>query len=143
MLSSARNALACRVKTIHRAPVNVEIVMETPAGVEIVAVVTNDSVEALRLEPGRDVIALIKSSFIILAKGEGDTRPTVSARNVVAGTIVSRIDGEVNSEIKLDVGAGQFLISTVTTESADELPLNAGGFAFAFFKASQVILAVE
>lgn len=141
MKTSARNAFRCAVTEVRRAPVNVEVILRVSDRNSIVAIVTNDSAEELGLVPGRDVIALVKSSFIMLARG--DVLPRVSARNLIWGEVVERIDGGVNSEIVLDIGDGKTLTSVITRESAEELPLLIGDRACALFKASHVILAVD
>lgn len=141
MKTSARNAFRCTVSAVKRAAVNVEVVLAVSETTSIVAVVTNESAVDLGLEPGRDAMALVKASFILLARA--DEMPRVSARNRIMGTVVERIDGEVSCEIVSDIGGGKTLSAVVTKESADELPLRIGDRVCAFFKASHVILAVD
>jgi molybdate transport system regulatory protein len=141
MKTSARNALKGAVSRVAIGAVNAEVTLDVSPGVEIVAVVTKESVEALRLAPGVPAIALIKSSFVILARDEGTLR--TSARNVLKGIVSRREDGAVNSEITLDLNAGKTLTATLTRESADDLDLSPGTAAVALVKASHVILAVE
>jgi molybdate transport system regulatory protein len=141
MKTSARNAFRCQVTEVRWAPVNVEVMLKVSDENRIVAVITGDSARELGIVPGREAVALIKSSFVMLARG--DVLPRVSARNLIWGTVVERIDGGVNSEILLDIGDGKILTSVITKESAEELPLNIGDRACAMFKASHVILAVD
>jgi molybdate transport system regulatory protein len=47
--------------------VNAEVTVGTPTGLEVVAVVTQGSVQALQLAPGQPVTALVKASDVILA----------------------------------------------------------------------------
>jgi molybdate transport system regulatory protein len=141
MKTSARNAFHCQVTDIRWAPVNVEVTLKVSEENAIVAVVTKDSAQDLGLVPGREVVALIKSSFVMLARG--DVLPRVSARNLIWGSVIERIDGGVNSEILLDIGNGKTLTAVITKESAEELPLRLGDRACALFKASHVILAVD
>lgn len=141
MKTSARNVFRCHVTEVRRAPVNVEVTLEVSDHNSIVAICTNESVNELELEPGREAIALVKASFVMLARA--DDLPRVSARNRMSGTVVERRDGSVNSEITLDIGNGKTLTATITRDSADELPLNLGDRACALFKASHVILAVD
>lgn len=141
MKTSARNALRGVVSRITDGAVNAEVSLEIAPGVEITAVITRHSVADLGLEPGRPAVALIKSSFIILAAGDGGLR--TSARNRLLGT-VSRIEsGAVNTEVTLDLSTGKSLTATVTLESARALDLKLGDPAAALIKASHVILAVE
>jgi molybdate transport system regulatory protein len=141
MKTSARNALRGVVDRVKQGAVNTEVVLKIAEGVEIVAIVTRESADELELAPGRQAIALIKSSFVILARGDASLR--TSARNQLAGQVTRREDGAVNSEISLAIEAGKTLTATITLESADALDLKVGDPVLALIKASHVILAVE
>jgi molybdopterin-binding protein len=67
----------------------------------------------------------------------------LSARNQLKGTVVSVTRGPVSALIKLDVGGGQHITATLTTEAADDLALTEGTPVTAIFKASAVILGIE
>lgn len=140
MRTSARNALRGVVEKITEGAVSDEVSLRVAPGVLITAVLTRRSVDELGLRPGAPVIALIKSSFVVLAKGE-DLR--TSARNQIAGVVTGRDDGAVNSEISLDIGGGKTLVATITLESAQALEIAAGDPVTALIKAPHVILAVE
>ncbi len=141
MKTSARNALHCRVTGITRAAVNAEVDMRVTASSNIIAVITAHSVDELGLAPGRNVVALIKSSFVILARaGEA---PRLSVANRVAGSVLERMDGGVNSEITIDIGDGKTLTSVITRHSADALGVQEGVAVIALFDAAHVILAVD
>jgi molybdate transport system regulatory protein len=141
MRTSARNALRGRVKSVVDGAVNAEVVVEIRPGLEMVAIITRHSVHDLGLAAGTEVIALVKSSFVILVAGDATIR--ASARNRLAGTIVSLDEGAVNSEIALELADGETLIATITRGSVDSLGLKVGDRATALVKASHVILAVE
>ena len=64
---SARNQLAAVVKSIKLGNVMAEVVVEV-AGTEIVAVITRGSAEALKLQPGDHVKAVIKSTEVLIDK---------------------------------------------------------------------------
>jgi molybdate transport system regulatory protein len=140
MKTSARNALRGTVARITLGGVNAEVTLRVAQGVEITAVVTHASVAELGLAVGGAAIALIKSSFIVLAKGEG---LTTSARNQIPGVVISREDAAVNSEIVLEIAEGKSLAATITHESAEALRLAPGEGVTALVKAPHVILAVE
>jgi molybdate transport system regulatory protein len=140
MRTSARNALRGEIVRVTAGAVNSEVTLAVAPGVEITAILTRASVETLGLAPGGAAIALIKSSFVLLAKGEG---LRTSARNQVAGRVATREDGAVNSEITLDIGGGKTLTATITLESARALELAPGEAVTALIKAQNVILAVE
>ena len=64
---SARNQLAAVVKSVKLGNVMAEIVVEV-AGTEIVAIITRGSAEALKLQPGDHVKAVIKSTEVLIDK---------------------------------------------------------------------------
>ncbi len=140
MRTSARNALRGVISNVTPGEVNSEVSLRLGDGVEITAIVTRRSVEDLGLAPGKPAIALIKSSFVILAKGEN---LRTSARNQIAGVVSSREDGAVNGEIGLSIGGGKTLTATVTMESTRSLDIKVGDAITALVKAPHVILAVE
>lgn len=140
MQTSARNALRGTVTHITDGAVNAEVSLAVAGGVEIVAIVTRESVSTLRLAVGRPAIALIKSSFVVLARGEG---LVTSARNQIKGVVSARLDGPVSSEITLEIAEGKTLTATITHESAETMGLKLGEPIIALIKAPHVILAVE
>lgn len=135
--SSARNQYRGKVSRLSRGGVNSEVSVKISDSVELVAVITNDSRKAMGLKKGSDVIALIKSSWILLST---DTSVATSARNQLVGTVSKISKGEVNSEVILDLGDGKTLCAVVTNPSVRELKLKKGVAACALFKASSVIL---
>ena len=140
MRTSARNALRGAISHITEGTVNSEVSLRIADGVEIVAILTRRSVEDLGLKVGAPAIALIKSSFVLLAKGEN---LRTSARNQIAGKVTAREDGAVNSEIAMDIGGGKTLVAAITLESARALEIAVGDPITALIKAPHVILAVE
>ena len=138
--TSARNALRGTVTRVVSGAVDAEVVLDVGGGVEIVSVITRESVDDLGLAPGVAAIALIKASFVVLARGDDSLR--TSARNNISGVVARREDGTVNSEVTIEVAAGKTITATLTRESADALELDVGAPASAMIKASHVILAV-
>ncbi|GBG14665.1 molybdate transport system regulatory protein [Novimethylophilus kurashikiensis] len=64
--TSARNSLLGRVVRINTGIVNSEVVLQLDGGNTVSAVVTNESVEALGLEPDVKICAVFKASSVIL-----------------------------------------------------------------------------
>jgi molybdate transport system regulatory protein len=141
MRTSARNAIRGVVDEVVPGAVNSEVILKVSEGVSIVAVVTNDSVEALGLAPGRDALALIKSSFVILAPGDEPLR--TSARNCLKGVVVRHERGAVNDEVVVEIDPGKTVVLVITRRSADDLEIKPGVAVQALIKASHVILAVD
>jgi molybdate transport system regulatory protein len=141
MKTSAGNALRGVVETVTEGAVNSEVVLRVTPQVMITAIITRASVEDLGLVPGRAAVALIKSSFVILAPGEEPLR--TSARNQLVGTVIRHLTGAVNDEVVLELDAGKTLIATITRNSGETLGFRVGDRASALIKASHIILAVD
>jgi len=67
----------------------------------------------------------------------------ISARNVLAGTVIKVTNGAVNAEVVLRLDGGVELTSVITIGALTELDLKPGAKAYAVVKASNVILAVD
>ncbi|GEO80177.1 TOBE domain-containing protein [Pararhodospirillum oryzae] len=141
MKTSARNMFHCTVNRIIEGPVNAEVVMDLTRGQQLTAIVTEQSLLDLALAPGREVFALVKSTFVMLAREEGLGRTSV--RNRLHGVVSTRTDGVITSDIVLDIGDAKTVAAIITRESADALDLQPGTRACALVKASHVILAVD
>ncbi len=141
MKTSARNALRGVVSHVKEGQVNTEVTLKISDGVDIVSVITRESARDLGLAPGGQAMALIKSSFVIVAAGDAPIR--TSARNCLAGVIIRHEIGAVSDEVVLDVGAGKTITATITRGSGEELGLRVGDRAQALIKASHVILAID
>lgn len=135
--SSARNQYRGLVNKIIRGGVNTEVEVRISDSALLTALITNDSRSKLGLKKGSSIIALIKSSWILLSK---DTALKTSARNNLVGIVIKIIPGQVNSEVIIDLGEQKSLCAIITNTSVDELELKKGDQACAFFKASSVIL---
>ncbi|MGD9609403.1 MAG: molybdopterin-binding protein [Desulfovibrionaceae bacterium] len=66
MKVSARNFIPGKIKSITNGLVNTEVVVEFAPGVEIVSVITKHSAEAMGLQVGDSVNAMIKASSVML-----------------------------------------------------------------------------
>ena len=65
----------------------------------------------------------------------------LSARNQLAGTVVSINQGEAIANVELNV-AGQRLVASITVEAVQELGLEPGTEIVAVIKASDVMIGV-
>lgn len=64
---NARNQFRGKVKAIILGPVVSEVEVETPSGI-VTSVITTRSVKELELQVGTDVLALVKSTEVSIAK---------------------------------------------------------------------------
>ena len=141
MKLSARNIFTGTVASIKKGAVNAEVSLSLTGGALIVATITNGSVETLGLSVGKEAAAIVKASTVIIGTDLHDAK--VSARNVMCGTIVKIIEGPVNTEVTVEIGAGNFMTAVITSGSAKRLELKEGGHADVMFKASSVIIGIN
>ena len=67
----------------------------------------------------------------------------ISARNCIEGKIIAIKEGPVSCEVTIETAAGEQIVSSITTTSAQNLGLKVGGKAYAVIKASNVMVAVD
>ena len=66
MRMSARNQLKGKIKAVKPGSVMAEIVVELPDGQQIVSAITLTSAQDLNLRVGDDVVAIIKSTDVMI-----------------------------------------------------------------------------
>jgi molybdopterin-binding protein len=66
----------------------------------------------------------------------------LSARNQIKGTIVEIRKGVTTAHVRLDIGGGVIITSSITNEAVDELQLAQGQVALAVIKASDVMIGI-
>jgi molybdate transport system regulatory protein len=141
MRTSARNMLRGTVSALISGAVNAEVHLKVSDQVELVAIITEPSVIDLDLKVGSSAIALIKSSFVILALDHPGAR--LSARNQIKGVISHIEEGAVNAEISVDIGQDKTITAIVTRHSVEFMELEPGCEVICCIKASHIILVVE
>jgi molybdate transport system regulatory protein len=137
--TSARNQLAGTVSGLREGDVDYEVFLRLDERTELKAVITRESAQTLEITIGVQVLALIKSSAVLLMT---DPNQRISADNQLWGTVAGIHDGPVNSEVKVDIGGARTMVAVVTHESVQQLGLAEGSAVAAVFQASSVILSV-
>ena len=64
----------------------------------------------------------------------------LSARNVLQGRVVSIKKGVTTAHVKIEIGRGAVITSSITMEAVKELRLKVGDKAAAIIKASDVMV---
>jgi len=138
---SARNVFKGTITSVRKGAVNSEVELILPCGDLIIAVVTNESVEGLKLVEEKDAYAIIKASSVILGRDLHGTR--LSARNILFGTVATIVPGAVNTEVTVRLSGENTICAIITNESANLLGFSEGDHACAVFQASSVIVGVD
>ncbi len=140
MKSSARNQFAGTLTALRAGQVDFEACLKLDDENDLVAVITRESAESLELALGMEVLALVKSSSILLLT---DPAIRTTARNHLWGQVTRIHDGPVNAEVTLTLASGKTVCAVVTHDSIARLELMVGQRACAVFKASSVILCLH
>jgi molybdopterin-binding protein len=67
----------------------------------------------------------------------------ISARNVLRGKIVDITKGATTAHVKIDIGGGNVVTSSITNAAVDDLKLAVGRDAYAIVKASDVMIGSD
>lgn len=71
---SARNQLEGTIKEVLKGMVNMEITIEMEGGEHIVSTITHEAAKELGLLPGQKVVAIVKSTDIMIIKNEKENQ---------------------------------------------------------------------
>jgi molybdate transport system regulatory protein len=141
MKATARNQFAGVITALDLGPVSATATITLKSGEAIVATMTADAAKRLKLKKGKEALALIKASAVVLVTDFAGWQ--LSARNQLAGT-VSRIErGAVSSLVILTLPGGATMTASVTNEGVEALDLKVGAAATAVFKAYAVMVAAQ
>ena len=67
----------------------------------------------------------------------------LSARNQIKGTVADVKKGATTAHVRVDIGNGVIMTSSITNDAVDELGIKAGGKVIVVVKASDVMIAVD
>ena len=141
MKISARNRLKGTVSSVAEGAVNGVVAIDL-GGTTVKADITMEAIEELGLKEGVEAYAIIKASNVMFAAGS-ERVAGISARNQLAGTVVSVKKGAVNGHVSLKLADGSVVKGSITNEAIDELGLTEGAPALAIVKSTDVIVGVE
>jgi molybdate transport system regulatory protein len=137
---SARNVWSGNVAKIEQGAVNSVVTIALKGQDTIVSVITHNSVQRLGLEPGSEVLAIVKATSVMVGLAVDSQR--LSARNILRGKVARIVPGKVNDEVIIDLKGGNTVTSILTCTSVRSLCLEEGMEVDAIIKASSVLLAM-
>ena len=136
MQISARNQIQAEVVSVESQNVNAKIVLKLKSGQEFVSVITKEAVEDLHIEENQTVIAIFKSSTVLLS----NLKDEKSEENGVEG-IVSKIEKDAqNAKVQVDIGNHDTIVSVMPVESLEKMELNEGSSVKAVIKANDIMI---
>ena len=137
MKLSARNQFAGKVAKVEEGAVNGIVTIDVK-GTPVTATISMNAIKELGLAEGKDAVAVIKATEVMVATGG----VTLSARNKFAGKVAAVEKGAVNDIVKIDTAFG-IVSATISDSAVAELGLEAGKDAVAVVKATSVMVGVE
>ena len=141
MKISARNQLKGTISAVAEGTVNGVVTIDL-GSTQIKADITMEAIKDLGLKEGMDAVAIVKASNVMFVAGT-ERVAGISARNQIAGIVVSVKKGAVNGHVAIETADGARIMGSITNEAIDELGLAEGGNALAIVKATDVIVGVE
>ena len=137
MKLSARNQFAGKVAKVEEGAVNGIVTIDVK-GTPVTATISMNAIKELGLAEGKDAVAVIKATEVMVATGG----MTISARNKFAGKVAAVEKGAVNDIVKIDTAFGT-VSATISDSAVAELGLEAGKDAVAVVKATSVMVGEE
>ncbi len=138
--TSARNVFPGVVHTVRQSGFMAEVGLRSFSNLEIVAVITQESLENLQIAVGKTVIATVKAPLVVISRDEHSIR--TSARNKLTGIVSALTRSGILCEVVVNLREGSQVCALVTTASVDELALAVHTPVTVLFKAFSVVLSV-
>ncbi len=139
--TSVRNQLFGCVTDIRTGSVNVEIMVTLKGGQQIATTADLNSLNELELKIGSDAVLLIESDELMLV-GEVENCQ-FSARNVLAGSVLSIQKNNFTVNVTVLCSSGETLIASITKQSFHDLQLATGRSVWVIFKTNAPILGTR
>ena len=136
---SARNQLKAKVSEIQRSSVESEIFLRLHGDEIIMAIITNDSLDALNLEVGTEVYAIFKANAVVI---DADINLLKSNRNRFIGEVNRISRGNFDAEVIVALKGGNTVCSTMPIDTLNELKLQEGMEVVTFCKPNSIILGI-
>jgi molybdate transport system regulatory protein len=164
--TSARNVFSGKVASVRREGILAQVTLTAASGLEIISVITEESLNNLGLAVGSSVTAVVKAPWVCLEKipepadeapGENftqeaqeavslgifpDRRILLNAKNSFLGTVTRVALSETVAEVLADLPDGHKVCALVTRESAERLELKPGCGVRVSFRSLAVVLNV-
>ena len=139
MKISARNQLKGTISNIAEGAVNGVVTIDLGAN-QMKADITMESIKELGLAVGGEAFAIVKATNVMFANTK---IPGISARNQLAGKIISVREGAVNGHVSIELPDGNRISGSITNSAIEDLGLVEGKDAVAIIKATDVIVGIE
>ncbi len=136
MQISARNQIQAEVVSVESQNVNAKIHLKLKSGQKFVSVITKEAVEDLHIKENQTVIAIFKSSAVLLF----NLRDEKCEENGIEG-IVNKIEKDAeNAKVQVNIGNHDTIVSVMPVNSLEEMELNEGSSVKVIIKANDIMI---
>jgi len=137
MQLSARNQISGIIEKINKDEVNSNVVFKPKSDCTLFSNISTNSVNELNLKEGDEVIAIFKSSNVILSK----VPVAISARNKLKGIIKNIVSSNTSTQVSITLGEDT-ITSVITKNACDELNLKIGDEVYAYVKSNDILIGI-
>ncbi len=137
MQISARNQIQGTVESLEYSEVNAQVHIKLKSGNTLVSNITKNAALDLEINEGDEITAFFKSSNVLIST---NSSLVLSARNKFEGKVTNITKDKINSELVIDIGNADSLVSIITTNAINSLELKEGMTVNAIIKSSDIMI---
>lgn len=137
MQVSARNQISGIIEEIQQDEVNTNIIFKPKSDCNLFSNISTSSAKELNLKVGDEVVAIFKSSNVIISKNA----VAISARNKLKGSIENIVTSSTNVQITISLGADK-ITSVITKNAHEDLQLKENDTVYAYVKSNDIMIGI-
>ena len=148
MKLSARNQFKGKIVKIKLGDVLGQVLVDIGCKNLMSSVITTNSIDELGLSVGLVVKAILKSTGVMIIaytsesmSNKENSEMKLSARNQFSGEVIKIKEGDVASQVLIDLGCGNLMSSVITTDSLHELEIKVNSKVKAVVKSTEIMIA--
>jgi len=136
MQISARNQIQAEVVSVESQDVKAKVVLKLKSGQKLTSVITKEAVQGLHIEQNQTVVAIFKSSAVVLTHMDAEH----NEENTLEG-IVTKIDKDRHSaKVVVDIGHHDTIVSIVPIDTVEKMQIIEGRAVSAVIKANDIMI---
>ncbi|RLA63208.1 MAG: molybdenum-binding protein [Epsilonproteobacteria bacterium] len=136
MQLSARNQIQAEIVSIHSENVNAKVHLRLKGGQELHAVITKEAVENLYLEAKQTIIAIVKSSTVLLSILEIKDKGV----NSFEGNIIEIDTDDKNAKVSIDIRKQDKIVSVIGKVHLQSMQIQEGSPVWINIKNTDIML---
>ncbi|MEY3091162.1 MAG: molybdenum transport regulatory protein [Pseudomonadota bacterium] len=136
MQISARNQIQTEIISLENNTVNSTLGLRLKSGQALHASITKEAVENLGLQVGETVVAICKSSAVLVSLSSS----VQGYENVITGKVVKMEEDIHHTKVTVDIGSHDTIVSVMNTEEIPRMALQQGADVRVAIKANDIMI---